>query len=57
VNASKRGFFQKAKKIIAIGDLHGDYGKLVFLLELSRLIDKRRRWIGGDTILVQTVFL
>lgn len=43
-----------SQKIIAIGDLHGDYGSYMELLAQARLIDKRGKWAGGETIFVQT---
>ena len=41
------------QKIIAIGDVHGDFDQLVKLMRSLELIDKRNRWIGGQTHLVQ----
>ena len=41
-------------RIIAIGDVHGDYDRFVSLLQESGLVDKRNRWTGGNTHLVQT---
>ena len=41
------------KRIVAIGDVHGDYQQLVALLRQAQLIDPRNRWIGGATHLVQ----
>ena len=41
-------------RIIAIGDLHGDYDAYISILKKSGLIDKRKRWAGGDAVLVQT---
>jgi hypothetical protein len=43
------------EKIIAIGDLHGDYANFVKILTDKdiALIDDRGRWIGGKTHLVQ----
>jgi len=45
----------KYKRIIAIGDIHGDYEKLVKILSHSKLIDENNNWIGIDTILIQMV--
>jgi hypothetical protein len=42
------------KKIIAIGDLHGDYDNFVEILKGVKLVDDSLRWIGGKTHLVQT---
>ena len=41
-------------RIIAIGDLHGDYEAFTQLLSQAELIDERGKWSGGSTILVQT---
>lgn len=41
-------------RIIAIGDLHGDYEAYEALLKNAGLIDNRGRWAGGETVLVQT---
>jgi Calcineurin-like phosphoesterase len=41
------------KRIVAIGDVHGDYQQLVTLLRQAQLIDARNRWIGGTAHLVQ----
>jgi hypothetical protein len=47
---------QIPKRIIIIGDLHGDYEKTIETLKLANLIeivDKKIKWKGGDTIVVQ----
>ncbi len=41
-------------RIIAIGDLHGDYDAFEAILLDAGLMDSRKRWTGDDTILVQT---
>ena len=41
-------------RIVAIGDVHGDYDQFVSVLQDAGVIDKRKRWAGGSTILVQT---
>jgi hypothetical protein len=41
------------KRIIAIGDLHGDYRATLFSLRKANLIDSKNKWIGKDTIVVQ----
>jgi hypothetical protein len=43
------------EKIIAIGDLHGDYDHFVTILknENINLVDEKLNWIGGKTHLVQ----
>ncbi len=47
--------FLYGKRIVAIGDLHGDFGALSEVLQITGLVDGSRRWIGGDTTVVQTV--
>ncbi|MCZ6489455.1 MAG: metallophosphoesterase, partial [Acidobacteria bacterium] len=42
------------EKIVAVGDVHGDYRQFVTLLEDAGLIDRNQKWIGGKTHLVQT---
>ena len=40
-------------RIVAIGDVHGAYDSLVTILTQAGLVDKKLRWIGGTTHLVQ----
>jgi hypothetical protein len=40
-------------RVVAIGDVHGDYEQFVALLESARLIDERGNWAGGEAHLVQ----
>lgn len=42
------------ERIVAIGDLHGDYDNYLAALRAAGLIDKRDRWSGGKAHLVQT---
>ena len=42
------------RRIVAIGDIHGAYDGFVRILRAAGLIDKRERWSGRDTYLVQT---
>ena len=42
------------QRLVAIGDVHGDYDSLVSILRKTQLIDADDQWIGGDTVLVQT---
>jgi hypothetical protein len=44
------------EKIIAIGDLHGDYDHFVLILKNPKvgLVDENLHWTGGRTHLVQT---
>jgi len=42
------------KRLVAIGDLHGDLGGTRAALKAARAIDDRDQWIGGDLVIVQT---
>lgn len=42
------------ERIVAIGDVHGAYDRLVAILRAAGLLDTRLRWAGGRTHLVQT---
>ena len=44
---------QAAQRIVAIGDLHGDYDAWRAIAGGAGLIDAKGRWIGGNTTLVQ----
>jgi hypothetical protein len=46
--------WENVERIVAIGDVHGDYEQLVTLLRQSGLIDQNNDWTGGATHLVQT---
>ena len=40
-------------KILVIGDLHADYTKTINLFHHFNLIDKNKKWIGNNTIIIQ----
>ncbi|KAI8975483.1 Metallo-dependent phosphatase-like protein [Mycotypha africana] len=42
------------RRIVALGDLHGDLPNTLEILKFAKLIDKEHHWIGGDAIFVQT---
>ncbi len=42
------------ERIVAIGDLHGDWDGYMATLRAAGLVDERGRWDGGNTHLVQT---
>ncbi len=46
--------FQGVRRIVAIGDVHGDYQRLVELLRAATLVDAKNTWTGGETHLVLT---
>lgn len=41
------------KRIIAIGDVHGDYKATLLSLRKAGVIDNKNKWIGGSTVVVQ----
>lgn len=41
------------ERLIAIGDLHGDFEKTKRAFRLAGLIDQNNRWIGGTSVCVQ----
>lgn len=45
--------WEGVQRIVAIGDLHGDYEQYLAVLTYNGLINHRRRWTGGETHLVQ----
>ncbi len=45
--------WQDIERVVAIGDLHGDYEQYIELLEINGLVDSRLAWIGGKSHLVQ----
>ena len=44
---------QPAQRIVAVGDLHGDFDAWRQVALNARLIDPRNHWAGGSSILVQ----
>jgi hypothetical protein len=42
------------RRVVAVGDIHGDFDDCVAILKQAGLIDANLRWSGGDAILVQT---
>ena len=46
--------WEGVERIIAIGDLHGDYENYIATLRAAGLINKKDKWSGGATHLVQT---
>jgi hypothetical protein len=41
-------------RVVAVGDVHGDYDQLVTVLKSAGLVDAKLKWTGGKTHLVQT---
>jgi len=46
--------YPSARRVVAIGDVHGDLAATHAALRLGGLIDDAGHWAGGDTVLVQT---
>jgi len=44
--------FNDVRRVVAIGDVHGDYQRLVELLRTAAVIDAKGAWTGGATHLV-----
>jgi len=44
--------FTDVRRIVAFGDIHGDYQRLVDLLHTAGLVDGKNAWTGGATHLV-----
>jgi hypothetical protein len=42
------------KRLVAVGDLHGDFEATRAALRAAGAIDERDAWIGGDLVIVQT---
>jgi hypothetical protein len=41
------------KRIIVLGDIHGDWDMTMKALRVAKLIDNNGTWIGGETVVVQ----
>ncbi len=41
------------ERIVAVGDLHGDYDAFIYILKVNKIIDEENHWIAGKTHLVQ----
>ncbi|HXG99316.1 MAG TPA: metallophosphoesterase [Sphingomicrobium sp.] len=42
------------ERIVAVGDLHGDHDAWIAIARAAGLINRKGRWAGGKTVLVQT---
>ena len=40
-------------RIVAVGDIHGDFGQFVKALRVAKVVDAKNDWIAGKTHLVQ----
>lgn len=41
------------KRLIVIGDIHGDYKMAIKCFKIAKLIDNDLNWVGGDTTVIQ----
>lgn len=46
--------WEGVERVVAIGDLHGDFDNYLATLEAAGIVDSRGRWAAGETHLVQT---
>jgi hypothetical protein len=54
VAAAPRGAAPNPSRIVAVGDVHGDYDNLRRILHEAGIVDAGGAWNGGDAVLVQT---
>jgi hypothetical protein len=45
--------FDGIERIVAVGDVHGAYDQFLEILQTAGVVDRRGRWAGGKTHLVQ----
>jgi Calcineurin-like phosphoesterase len=46
--------WKNVERVVAVGDIHGDFAGLVEVLRSAGVIDQNNHWIAGKTHLVQT---
>lgn len=46
--------WEGVERVVAIGDIHGDYDNYMATLRAAGLVDKKGKWIAGKTHFVQT---
>jgi hypothetical protein len=51
--ARSQDTFENVQRIVAVGDVHGDFNQLVAVLQAAGVIDRKNKWSGGKTHLVQ----
>jgi hypothetical protein len=50
--ATSAFYFAQPKRLVAFGDIHGDYKVLLDVLTQKRIIDKNLNWIAGDSFVI-----
>lgn len=53
VSAAADNTWTDVERIVAFGDIHGDYEQFTALLTSAGLINSRKKWVGGRTHFVQ----
>jgi len=53
LQTAAESIYENVGRIVAVGDLHGDYDQYLQVLRDNDLVDKRLRWQGGNTHFVQ----
>mmetsp|Transcript_32311 Transcript_32311/g.76172 ORF Transcript_32311/g.76172 Transcript_32311/m.76172 type:complete len:423 (+) Transcript_32311:226-1494(+) len=48
-----RAFFPSAKRIVALGDVHGGTKNMLRCLRAAEVVDENGDWCGGEAVLVQ----
>jgi hypothetical protein len=43
-----------SERVVAVGDVHGAHDSFIAILRAAGVIDRRDRWAGGPTMLIQT---
>lgn len=46
--------WQGVARIVAVGDVHGDFDNFLAVLKAANVVNRRGNWIAGETHLVQT---
>ena len=46
--------FEAPGRVVAMGDVHGDFEAMMAALRLAELVDEGGSWTGGDAVVVQT---
>ena len=54
VAQANQSVWKDVDRIVAVGDVHGDYSQFVKTLRAAKVINTDNQWIGGKTHLVQT---
>jgi hypothetical protein len=44
----------QARRVVAVGDIHGAFDEFVGIMQAAGLLDPERRWAGGNATFVQT---